>query len=841
MIQRVALSLCLLGIHGFSFSQDPDTTQTTQDSLAPNEAVFVTSLEELDNNGGDQNVSGLLQSSRDVFASAAGFNFSAARFKIRGYNSDQTVILMNGVPMNDPETGWGEWYLWGGLNDVTRYSETKNWLTNNPYHFGGIGGYSNVNVRASNIRKGSRLSYAMTNRAYNHRLMYTFGTGMQSNGWAFSFSLSGRYAYEGYIDGTFYEAFGYYLAAEKKINDNHSLSFSFIGSPSTVGKQSISTQETYDLTGDPYYNSYWGYQTLADGIRIKRNSRVSNTHMPIAIITHDWKISDNAKLTSSIYTTFGKQGQTGLNWNDDKDPRPDYYKYLPSYYNGINDSVNEAIMYNNWQSEDGRQVDWDQMYFANSKNLYTAKDLNGNVLEEGNRAKYILENQWNNQIAFGLGSTYNRIMGNLTLSVGLYAQTQRNHYFKTLDDLLGADFWLNVDQFAELDFVDPAAAQNDLQNPSRLIREGDIFGYNYYIFNTKAELFVQAEYSTKKFDFYGAVELSDKMFYREGLYQTGRFPNNSLGKSQTYNFLNYAFKGGVVYKLSGRQFITVNAAYLTQAPSSRNVYVSPQTRDYGVTNPLSEEISTIDLNYILRFPKLKMRLTFYYTERKNAISVKQYYHDEYNSMVNYVMEGVNTMNQGIEFGIDGNIGGGFSLNGVAALGQHLYTSQPTATVYVNNSSEVLATDKIIYLRNYKVGGMPQSAFSAGIKYTGKKYWFAGANYNLYADIYLDPNPDRRTEEALAGIVDTDPQYAEILDQTRLADGYSVSLFAGKSFKISNYFLNINVNINNLTNNKQFVTGGFEQLRYDPQNISKFPPKIGYMYGLNYFVMATLRF
>ena len=101
--------------------------------------------------------------------------------------------------------------------------------------------------------------------------------------------------------------------------------------------------------------------------------------------------------------------------------------------------------------------------------------------------------------------------------------------------------------------------------------------------------------------------------------------------------------------------------------------------------------------------------------------------------------------------------------------------------------------------------------------------------------------DRRTEEALAGIVESDPQYSEILDQTKLANGYSVSLFAGKSFKISNYFLNINVNINNLTNNKQFVTGGFEQLRYDPQNISKFPPKIGYMYGLNYFVMATLRF
>jgi len=205
------------------------------------------------------------------------------------------------------------------------------------------------------------------------------------------------------------------------------------------------------------------------------------------------------------------------------------------------------------------------------------------------------------------------------------------------------------------------------------------------------------------------------------------------------------------------------------------------------------------------------------------------------------MQGVNTLNQGIEFGIDGTIVGGLSGNAVVAYGQHLYTNQPKATVYVNNSAEVLATDKVIYLRNYKVGGMPQSAYSFGLKYSGKKYWFAGANFNYYADIYLDPNPDRRTEEALAGIVESDPQYSQIIDQTKLENGYSVSLFAGKSFKISNYFLNINVNINNLTNNQKFVTGGFEQLRYDPQNINKFPPKIGYMYGLNYFVMATLRF
>ena len=323
-----------------------------EDTIIDNTPVFVTTLADADDNSGsDANISGLLQSSRDVFAGTAGFNFSTARFKIRGYESDKTMILINGIPMNDLESGFGTWYKWGGLNDVTRYSETKNWISENPYHFGGIGGYSNINAKASDVRKGHRISYAATNRAYSHRPMYTYGTGMQANGWAFAFSTSARYSNEGYIDGTFYEAFSYYLSAEKQFNKSHNLNLTIIGAPSRTGRGNISVLETYELSGYPYYNSNWGYQTLADGSQIKRNSRTTDSHMPIIALSHDWKINEKSGLKSSIYTNFGKYGQTALNWYDAKDPRPDYYKYLPSYYLGINDLANAQRMYNNWQNE----------------------------------------------------------------------------------------------------------------------------------------------------------------------------------------------------------------------------------------------------------------------------------------------------------------------------------------------------------------------------------------------------------------------------------------------------------------------------------------------------------
>ncbi|MFT5821832.1 MAG: hypothetical protein ACI8ZM_003088 [Crocinitomix sp.] len=840
MIKKIGflISLSLFATSGFS-----QVTETEQeDTLLTNTPVFITNLEDGENSSGSSgNISGLLQSSRDVFASTAGFNFSAARFKIRGYQSDKTMILLNGIPMNDLETGRGTWYRWGGLNDVTRYSETKNWLSDNPYHFGGIGGYSNINSKATGIRKGSRVSYASTNRAYSHRVMYTYGTGMQSNGWAFAASVSARYANEGYVDGTFYEAYSYFLAAEKNINKKHNINLTILGSPSRRGKGSISTLETYELSGDNFYNSYWGYQTKPDGTQIKRNSRVADSHMPIIAFSHEWKINDISTLKTSVHTSFGKYGQTALNWYGAKDPRPDYYKYLPSYYNGINDPTNEQRMFNNWQNESTRQVQWDDLYFANSKNIFTHKDGDGNVLREGLRSKYIVENRWNNIVSGGLSSLYTVEKENMTINAGLFIQAQRNHYYNTVEDLLGGDYWVDVNQFAEQDFIDPNAAQSDLQNPNRTVGVGDTYGNNYYVMNINATAFSQINYRTKRVDYYAAVELSDEQFYREGLFQTGLFPDNSLGKSETKNFINYSVKGGATFKISGRQYITANAAYLTEAPTSRTAFISPRTRNVMVDDLKNETIYTGDINYILRYPNLKLRLTYYYSERKDAVWSRSFYNDEYNSFVNYVMKDVDYFHQGLELGVDGKIYGGLSGNIVLAMGQHLYNSRPTASIYVDNSAELIAEDKTVYLQNYKMGGMPQSAASVGLKYSGKKYWFAGVNFNYFADIYLDPNPDRRTAEAVANFVESDPQFTQTIEQTKLDNGYSMSLFAGKSFKISNYFLNINVNINNLTNNTQFVTGGFEQLRFDQQKINKFPPRLGYMYGLNYFLMATLRF
>ena len=823
-------------------------TDTTafNDSLTNLIPVFTTGADLMENESQSQDVSGLLQSSRDVYASQAGFNFSAARFRFRGYSTEHTTLLINGIPANDPESGWAIWSYWGGLNDMTRFPELSNGISSSHNTFGGVGGYSSISLRPTDKRKGHRISYSSTNRAYRNRLMYSFNSGLTEKGWAISSCISGRWSDEGYITGTYYNAMSYLLAVEKKINNAHSVTLTGFAAPTVQARQGIAIQETYDLTGDNFYNPYWGYQTQSDGTQKKRNARIRDYHKPYLSLAHYWKINEKSKITTTAYSVFGRTGNTNLNWYDAKDPRPDYYKYLPSYY--IDDPSMMAQVTNDWSSLNTSitQIDWDGLYNANYRNLYTINNANGNTGESitGNRSKYIIEEYRLDPRQFGIYSYYNNnINDHFYFSAGINVDNYTSRNYKLMDDLLGGDFWIDVDQFAEQDFEDENAAQNDLQNTNNVIEKGDVFGYDYNIHINKYELFSQLDYTSRKIEAYVGINGSSTTFWRDGKMQNGRFPDNSLGESEKNNFNNFGTKIGLLYKITGRHLVSANGFYQTKAPFARNAYVSPRTRDQIVPGLESTEILSADLSYIFRLPNIKGRLTGFYTQVNDQTWARSFYHDEYRTFVNYMMTNVDQLFTGIEFGIQANIATSWQVSGAFTMGDYLYNSRPVATITRDNSQEIIAENKTIYLKNYKIGGMPQTASSLGLKYNAPKYWYVGANVNYFADIFLGPNPDRRTEEALSQYAIGDPQIENIIAPEQLDNGYTLNIYGGKSWKVYKYnsYIRLNININNALNNTSFRTGGFEQLRYDIADIDRFPNKYGYMYGLTYFVMLSYLF
>jgi hypothetical protein len=205
------------------------------------------------------------------------------------------------------------------------------------------------------------------------------------------------------------------------------------------------------------------------------------------------------------------------------------------------------------------------------------------------------------------------------------------------------------------------------------------------------------------------------------------------------------------------------------------------------------------------------------------------------------MTGLNQVNEGAEIGGEYKFPYGITAVGVFSKGRYVYNGRPLATISSDNSSELIAKDRVVYLKNYRVGGIPQTAGSAGLKYNSPKFWSIGTNFNYFGDIYIEPNPDRRTVEALGNAVTSDPFWNEILDQTKLENQYTMDLYGNYSYKIKQYFLNFNISINNILNNQNFITNASEQLRYDKGDLNKFPPKRTYNLGRTYYLGIALRF
>jgi len=163
--------------------------------------VDVTELAGMENE--NDNFSSALSAGRDPFVNATTFNLNAGRFRPRGYFNEDSEMLLNGMLMNDQDDGRVLWTAWNALNDVLRNRVNVINLSESEYTFGGIGGATFIDLRASTQREENKITYASSNRTFQHRLMATYATGLMKNGWAIAATASHTYGNQGYIKGTY--------------------------------------------------------------------------------------------------------------------------------------------------------------------------------------------------------------------------------------------------------------------------------------------------------------------------------------------------------------------------------------------------------------------------------------------------------------------------------------------------------------------------------------------------------------------------------------------------------------------------------------------------------------
>ena len=832
----------------------PDSVVADQRIYDAIPSVVLEDAETNDEGVAEQSVSPILNAGRDPFLSAASFNFGVARFRIRGYDNSYFETYMNGIPTDYIDNGFSAYNLWSGLNDVTRNRENVLGLRPSSFAYSGIGGLYAIDSRAGKQRKQLSVTIGTSNRTYDLRGGITYGTGLTKKGWSVAVSLFGRWAKNGYVKGTAMQSVSYFLSVQKFFH-KQSLALTVFGVPTKQGKASATTQEVYNLVGNNYYNPNWGYQ---DGK--VRNARIEYRHQPTFILTHEWQPTDKSHLLTAAGYSFGERSLSSIDRNQNvDDPRPDYYKYLPSYFSDSAEQGQAQLLYDAIKADPNRlQVNWNRIYDVNQNQpITTINNVDGKgKTVSGKNSLYILGDNVQFYHRFNLNSVYNIVVKNVDLTAGLQYQYQKTNNYKRVRDLLGGDFYLDQNSFTEDSVVtNQSVTYPNLNQPNHVVKVGDKYGYNYSTTVHKTTVWGQASEHLKHIDWFVAVKYSNTTQWRNGLYNNGLDPTNSQGKSKVYSYNNFSVKGGLTYKINGRHYLYANGSYETVAPFVDNIFISPRVRNLS-HNPGSERIGSVEGGYVFNSPRVKLRASGFYTNFQNGSDVLVYFDDSYFGLASYTLTGINKVHFGGELGTEVQVYKGFSVSLAASVGKYYYTSRQNGVLTIDNQPNIIQKETV-YSKNFYVANIPQQAYTLGLNYRSKKFWYIGMNVNFFDRFYTEFAPTHRTERAVELVPYQSDQWYSIINQERynkkgqwtldMSGGYSWRLKSTfKNMKGKNagkYYIAINAGISNLTNNKKFIVSGREQLRYDYQfkNPDKFPSKYSYAYGTNFYLNLTFRY
>ncbi|MGM9673416.1 MAG: TonB-dependent receptor [Bacteroidaceae bacterium] len=798
----------------------------------------------------------MMNSNSNVYTSNVGYLWSPVRFKFRAYSSQYSDIYMNGVQVNNLENGQFNYSTIGGMNDATRNQDAATPFEVNAFGMSSIGGSSNYDFRASNYAAGNKVTLSGLNRNYTLRAMYTYGTGLTKKGWAFFGTVGYRWANmnTAAVDGTFYNSLGYFLSAQKVINENHSLNLATWGNPTERAQQGASTDEAYWLANDRQYNPYWGYQNGE-----KRASRVVNNYEPSVLLTWDYKINERMKLTTSAFTKYAKYSSTRLNYNG-QNPAPDYWKNFPSYNYDVWSNTGTADEYAAWEKSRDywmssirhRQIDFDKLYFANQQLNTTGHD-----------AVYWIEAKHNDHLANSLGSTFDWSIDNSTkFQVGLQLANNKGYHYSTMEDLLGGAYFHNVNTYAQGRYAsNDSELQYDLNNPNGVVREGDKMRYDYDIISQNAKAWASFVKDKGISHNYLSVKMGATRMWRNGHMLNGFYDpakgwakNASYGKSGKAHFLDGGFKVGSTLNLGKGNSISMGVGYEARAPRASVAFESPEMNNNFVPNLKKEKIFSAELGYALNCSWARLNLTGYYTHTYDGTDWQNFYFDDVNSFTYVSLTGLEKDYYGAELGVTFKVTSNFDINVTGTMAEAKYTSNSRVDYML--STEGTTKQDICYNKGMRESGTPLAAISLGLSYRIKG-WYLDLTGNYYDRIYLSYSPCMRYYETLskAGYVNNvnGQDVINVPEQAKGNGGFMLDASIGHQFKVAKRPLSVNLMLTNITNNQKICTGGYEQSRSDysvnsatgtaSDRTYKFSnnPKKFYALGINGMLNVNYRF
>ena len=781
--------LCLTAVYAQDSKKDTLSANLKQDYL------ILLSDEDLNDETSEvNNISGLFSASNDLFLQTVAFEFQGIFFRVRGLATKHQTFLLNGLTQNRFFNGNPAWNNWGGVEGIYRTQLLTEPLGANNKTFGGALGVTSLTTRASKYRPGSRIAFASSNRTYQYKISGNYISGDVGNGLYYLVSASRRWGNQSFRDGTFYDANSLMLSIEKKL-ENHFINFTTLYTPNRRGLAGTYTDEVFKLKGRNY-NGNWGYQNGKP-----RNSRVRDIKEPIFLLTHTYEPHDKLHWQNSLLYQFGSIGFSRL-WYKTTNPNPGYYRTLPSHFvvqGDLEDAFTAQVEFQN-----NGQFNWEVFYEGNQDK--TAGTSDPYVLYEDKRDEKRL--QYNSNIQLEISDKL-KVNGSLN-----YRKTFSNNYAEVLDNLGGTGF---------IDITNFGGLQNNLNNPNAFAKKGDKFRYHYKIVSSQITAFTQLTWKQRFIETYVSYGFKRTQHQRNGIFNPEAFNGYGKGKKTTFN--TSQVKLGGLYKLTGRNLVQLQTAYIQTPPTLRELYPNIQKSNqltFGINN---NNLFTNALSYIHRGEKINGKIVTYYNKETNGIENSLYFSSGEESAFFYeTVYNIEKEYKGVEFGLQTNISSTIKLSTVAGIGDFRITNNPNLSLQVEDTLEantlgaingVLPTETV-FLKNLKIASGPQQAYNLSIEYKDPEYWRIKVSLNHFRENYLDYAAIQYREQFRADLANESNENQQFIKQllNRHIDNFSlVNLSGGKSWRLPKKqgYVSLFWSVQNVLDT-YYYSGGFQSSR-----------------------------
>ena len=650
-------------------------------------AVSTIKKEAIDLKLGNQEFVEILKSVPGVYASREGGGFCDGEVTLRGFNSENVAVLINGIPVNDMEGGRVYWSNWTGLGSVTSSIQVQRGLGASKVAVPSIGGTINTITDNTDSNEGGQVSYSVGNNNYQ-KIGVKLSTGILDNGFAatvYADKISG----DGYVDGTPFEGVSYFGSISKRFNEKHRLVLTGTGATQTHGQrfERLPIQDYRTSERGIQLNKGWGYK---NGQLFALSENFFNK--PLISMNHYWTINNNNKIATSVYYSSGKGG---VSFEDGADKGkltgPNAYR-LGTF----------------------GPVDIDRVVDENIAN---------------GESTAIIQTTANNHIWAGAISTWtSNINEDLTFIGGLDYRYYKGIHFKEVKDLLGGQFYKD---------------NNDINNPNRAAVVGDKIGFYNDNFVNWYGNFAQLEYDRNKISAFVALNSSNTTYRRLDHFK--KLTTDPTRETDNVSFVGYGAKTGGNYRLNDYNNVFVNVGYFERAPYSSAVWAT-NNNDQTNKDAKNQKIFSLELGYGLRLPKLAANVNLYRTQWNDRTQTDT--RTATNATTNTLetvftnILGVDALHQGIEVDFEYRPSSDFTLTGMVSLGDWKWKNDVTAVI--TDSNQNLISTLNLFIKDLPVGRSAQTTAALGTQYHLTPKTSFNVDYNYYDRYYADFNPGTRT-------------------------------------------------------------------------------------------------